>query len=253
MVRYPTERRRSLSELASERIIRPAGGGSGSGAYTEVPLSTVARLTEKRGPATLTRIDGKQAALVNGRADTATITPIQARRQIGEEIITNIRKCAPSNSVFLSSRNESSGIWWTRVKQPASTSVRTSRTGMGFTSILRIRTIRSCTPPRPASRCRRIRRGSRFTAKAQHRPFFEPPAPILPLFINALRDVQPAPSGSPRSSKYFLVTLNTIGASRRRPMRFGTAISPLRVSDRFQTKSTLTLANESAAAIHSTR
>ena len=71
--------------------------------------------------------------------------------------------------------------------------------------------------------------------------------------INVLRVVQSAPSGSPRSSKYFLVTLNTIGASRRRPMRFGTAISPLRVSDRFQTKSTLTLANESAAAIHSTR
>ena len=68
-----------------------------------------------------------------------------------------------------------------------------------------------------------------------------------------LRDVQFVPSGSPRSSKYFLVTLNTIGASRRRPMRFGTAINPLRVSDRFQTKSTLTLANESAAAIHSTR
>ena len=95
MVRYPTERRRSLSELASERIIRPAGGGSGSGAYTEVPLSTVARLTEKRGPATLTRIDGKQAALVNGRADTATITPIQARRQIGEEIIPDLLERYP--------------------------------------------------------------------------------------------------------------------------------------------------------------
>ena len=95
VVRYPTERRRSLSELASERIIRPTGGGSGSGAYTEVPLSTVARLTEKRGPATLTRIDGKQAALVNGRADTATITPIQARRQIGQEIIPDLLERYP--------------------------------------------------------------------------------------------------------------------------------------------------------------
>ena len=72
-------------------------------------------------------------------------------------------------------------------------------------------------------------------------------------FINAARDLQLAPSGSPRSSKYSLVTLNTRGASRRSPIRFGTAISPLRVSDRFQTKSTLTLANESAATIHSTR
>ena len=98
MVRYPTERRRSLSELANERIIRPAvggPGGPGAGAYTEVPLSTVARLTEKRGLATLTRIDGKQAAIVNGRADTATITPLQARRQIGEEIIPDLLERYP--------------------------------------------------------------------------------------------------------------------------------------------------------------
>ena len=100
MVRYPTERRRSLSELASERIIRPAGGGPGGRrrrrpGYTEVPLSTVASLTEKRGLATLTRIDGKQAALVNARADTATITPIQARRHIGEEIIPELLERYP--------------------------------------------------------------------------------------------------------------------------------------------------------------
>jgi multidrug efflux pump subunit AcrB len=55
----------------------------------------VARLTEKRGPATLTRIDGKRAALVNGRADTATITPIQARRQIGEGIIPDLLERYP--------------------------------------------------------------------------------------------------------------------------------------------------------------
>ena len=94
VVRYPTERRRSLHELANERIIRPAGGDPGgrrgAEAYVEIPLSTVARLTEKRELATLTRIDGKQAALVNGRADSATITPIQARRQIGEEIIPDL-------------------------------------------------------------------------------------------------------------------------------------------------------------------
>ena len=89
VLRYPTEHRRSLGDLANERIIRPPGGGIGGrqGArnapgYTEVPLSTVARLAETREMATLTRIDGKRAALVNGRADTATITPIQARRKI---------------------------------------------------------------------------------------------------------------------------------------------------------------------------
>ena len=99
MVRYPAERRRSLSELASERIIRPAGGSPGgrrgAEAYAEVPLSTVARLTETRGPATLVRIDGKRAALVNARADTAIITPIQARRQIGEEVIPDLLERYP--------------------------------------------------------------------------------------------------------------------------------------------------------------
>ena len=82
MVRYPAERRRSLSALASERIHRPGGG--------EVPLSLVARLTEKREIAKLTRIDGKQAGLVSGHADLAEITPLQARREIRENFIPGL-------------------------------------------------------------------------------------------------------------------------------------------------------------------
>ena len=54
-------------------------------------------------------------------------------------------------------------------------------------------------------------------------------------------------------SKYSRVTWNTIGASSSRPIRLGIAISPLSVSDRFQTKSTLTLANASAASTHRPR
>ena len=60
-------------------------------------------------------------------------------------------------------------------------------------------------------------------------------------------------NGFPISAKYLRVTLNTMGASSRSPMRFGTAISPLRVSDRFHTKSTFTFANESAASTHNAR
>ena len=81
VVRYPAERR-SLSELASERIQRPGGG--------EMPLSLVANITEKRESATLTRIDGKRAARVNGRADTAVITPIQARREVRDQVIPDL-------------------------------------------------------------------------------------------------------------------------------------------------------------------
>ena len=82
VIRYPAERRRSLSELARERIQRPGGG--------EIPLSLVANITERREPATLTRIDAKRAARVNGRADVAAITPIQARRQVQDQILPDL-------------------------------------------------------------------------------------------------------------------------------------------------------------------
>ena len=89
MVRYPRERRRSLRELADERITlpsvgrnRPAGG--------EIPLAMAARLTEKRELAKLTRIDGKQTALLNARADAAVITPLQARRAINAQFIPGL-------------------------------------------------------------------------------------------------------------------------------------------------------------------
>ena len=60
-------------------------------------------------------------------------------------------------------------------------------------------------------------------------------------------------NGCPMSSKYWRVTLNTIGASNRSPIRLGTAINPFSVSARFHTKSTLTLANDKAASTHNAR
>ncbi len=82
MVRYPPERRRSLAQLASERIHRPGGG--------EVPLSMVADLIEKREFAELTRIDGQPAVLVNADADLSVITPLQARREVSERFIPQL-------------------------------------------------------------------------------------------------------------------------------------------------------------------
>ena len=55
------------------------------------------------------------------------------------------------------------------------------------------------------------------------------------------------------ASKYSRVTLKTIGASRSRPIRLGTAISPFSVSDKFQTKATFTFAKPSAASTHNPR
>ena len=102
MLRYPSERRRSLRELSSERILVRAGGRRGAEDVTgsrEVPLSTVARITEKRELATLTRIDGKQAALVNARADTTLITPLQAHRQIEQGIVSDLMTSYPGLKV----------------------------------------------------------------------------------------------------------------------------------------------------------
>ena len=82
VVRYPQEQRRGLSELTTERIQRPGGG--------EVPLFTVARITERRDFATRTRIDGNQAALLSARADTGTITPIQARALVDENLMPQL-------------------------------------------------------------------------------------------------------------------------------------------------------------------
>ena len=92
VVRYPAERRQSLGDLASERLHRPAGrnGQRGEDRGGEVPLSTVATLTEKRELTTLTRIDGKQAAFVDGRIDAVATTPRNARREIREGILPGL-------------------------------------------------------------------------------------------------------------------------------------------------------------------
>ena len=96
VVRYPAERRRSLGELASERIRRPSAGNQGRGRGLgaadggEVPLSTVATLTEKRELTTLTRIDGRKAAFVDARVDFVVTTPRRARGEIQERIIPGL-------------------------------------------------------------------------------------------------------------------------------------------------------------------
>ena len=98
VVRYLPERRRSLEQLASERIHRPGGG--------EVPLSMVEELSEKREFASLTRIDGKQAAMVNANADMSVITPRQARREVRESFIPQLLAKYPGLRVEAEGRHE---------------------------------------------------------------------------------------------------------------------------------------------------
>ena len=91
IVRYPAERRRSLSELAGMRIARPGGG--------KVPLSLVATLTEKQELAELTRIDGRPAVFVEAKADVAVVTPIQARRLIEGGVLEELRAEYPGIAI----------------------------------------------------------------------------------------------------------------------------------------------------------
>ena len=95
MVRYPRERCQSMRELASERIHRPGTGENRASppppaSGGEVPLSTVADLSERRELAALVSIDGQQTALVSAEADPALLTPLQARREINGSLVPEL-------------------------------------------------------------------------------------------------------------------------------------------------------------------
>ena len=87
MVRYPPDRRASLRELDQERIRRLDGA--------EVPLLTVANLSEDHEQATRLRINGAQTAQVEARIDAAAVTGDQARREIDGELVPALLEAYP--------------------------------------------------------------------------------------------------------------------------------------------------------------
>ena len=87
MVRYPPDRRASLRELDQERIRRLDGA--------EVPLLTVANLSEDHEQATRLRINGAQTAQVEARIDAAAVTSDQARRKIDGELVPALLEAYP--------------------------------------------------------------------------------------------------------------------------------------------------------------
>ena len=87
MVRYPPDRRASLRELDQERIRRLDGA--------EVPLLTVANLSEDHEQATRLRINGAQTAQVEARIDAAAVTGDQARREIDGELVPALLAAYP--------------------------------------------------------------------------------------------------------------------------------------------------------------
>ena len=90
VLRYPEASRSSFRELARERISLPSADGGG-----EMPLSRAMDMLEQREPASLTRIDAKQAARVSGNADFSVLTASQARAQIADDFLPGLQARHP--------------------------------------------------------------------------------------------------------------------------------------------------------------
>ena len=93
MVRYPPDRRASLRELDQERIHRLDG--------SEVPLSTVANLSESREQATRLRINGAQTVQMDAYVDSEVVTPEQARHEIEGELVPALLEAYPGLRIEL--------------------------------------------------------------------------------------------------------------------------------------------------------
>lgn len=91
IVRYPRYSRESLSVLSTERIRSSQG--------REIPLSTVADISESQGLANLTRINGENAVFVDAYADDATVAPIPLRRKISKTYIAQLHDQYPGLTI----------------------------------------------------------------------------------------------------------------------------------------------------------
>ena len=87
IVRYPRKDRENLSVLSTERIRNSTG--------REIPLTNIAEIRESRELATLTRINGENAAVVEAYADVATVTPISVRRKISDVYLPQLLQKYP--------------------------------------------------------------------------------------------------------------------------------------------------------------
>ena len=93
MVRYPDAQRRSVQNLYDARI-RLADG-------TQIPLSTVARLTETRSFSSIDRVDGLRIVTVSGEVDIEVATPTQANAEIGEQLVPDMNARFPGLQIRL--------------------------------------------------------------------------------------------------------------------------------------------------------
>ncbi len=91
MVRYPESQRQSMRNLDNVRIHLADG--------TQVPLFTVASLTESRAFSSIDRVDGLRIVTVTGEVDTAIATPTQVNGQVIESILPQLTQRFPALQV----------------------------------------------------------------------------------------------------------------------------------------------------------
>lgn len=93
MVRYPEAERRSVRNLYDARIRLSDG--------TEIPLSTVAALTETRSFSSINRVDGLRIVTVSAELDTDVATPTAANARISNQLLPEMKSRFPGLQVRL--------------------------------------------------------------------------------------------------------------------------------------------------------
>ena len=91
ILRYPRAQRENLSVLSNLRIRQSSG--------RDLSLSEIATISESRELSTLNRINGENAAFVQGYADVATVAPIRLMRKISNTYIPQLLETYPGLQV----------------------------------------------------------------------------------------------------------------------------------------------------------
>ena len=91
MVRYPSDRRGSYADLLNERIYRPDG--------SQVPLSTIADITESQSFVNQLRIDGRNASTITAYLDLAALSSEAIRKEVERNILPDILDLYPGLQV----------------------------------------------------------------------------------------------------------------------------------------------------------
>ncbi|MCY3540400.1 MAG: efflux RND transporter permease subunit [Gammaproteobacteria bacterium] len=87
MLRYPAEARRSTSNFFNSRIRLSDG--------TELPLTTVAKVTESRSFSAIDRIDGVRVATISAEVDRQYMSTGDAAKTVGREILPELKSRFP--------------------------------------------------------------------------------------------------------------------------------------------------------------